>query len=76
MAIIMRGGVGEIEAKAETVRPWTTSPLLIVTMVTPDGKCRRLSRYAVDEIAMLSSKESPNAYLPMTLIIHPFSGII
>jgi hypothetical protein len=32
--------------------PWTTSPALIVTTVTPDGKCRSASRYSSEVIAM------------------------
>src|SRR5688572_29985277 len=44
MATITSGGDGEIEAKAETVSPCTSSPTRRVTMVTPDGNWRRAAR--------------------------------
>ena len=44
MTTATSGGSGEIEAKAETVRPWISSPARMVTTVTPAGKKRRASR--------------------------------
>ena len=47
-----RGGWGEIDAKAETVSPWVSSPARTATIVTPAGKWRRTLRNSSEEIDM------------------------
>jgi hypothetical protein len=50
ITVTISGGSAETEAKAETVRPCTSSPCRIVTIVTPAGKWRMAFLKSLDEI--------------------------
>ena len=71
MTTIINGGSGDTDVKAETVSPCNCRPLLIVTMVTPEGKCRRASLNDSEFIGIASSwLDYYHAYLGCYLFYH------
>ncbi len=63
MTMTTKGGVGETEAKAETVKPWIWSPLRTVTMVTPEAKWRSTSRKSSELMGISSCSRSARGRL-------------